>query len=242
MPSCDIRQGDALTVLATIPTGTVDAVICDPPYNSSAGGGFKQSARDKYVSGDAQHSLADFAGDQRDQRSFTAWLSMIYADCLRAARPGASLLAFTDWRQLPVSTDAIQAGGWIWRGIIPWHKPNHRPRRDGFSAACEYVLWATKGEPYRHEPSLYIRGMLTGSQPVGKKRRHITEKPVDVMAELVRIAPEGGLILDPFAGSGSTGEAAVAAGRRFIGIEISSHYADVARQRLSASDTDQRTG
>lgn len=233
MPSCSIHQGDALTLLATIPTGTVDAVICDPPYNSAAGGGFKASARDKYVSSDAQHSLADFAGDQRDQRGFVAWLSMVYADCLRAARPGASLLAFTDWRQLPASSDALQAGGWIWRGIIPWHKPVNRPRKDGFRAACEYILWGTRGEPYQHSPSIYLPGLLNGSQPRGPKRRHITEKPLDVMAELVSIAPEGGLVLDPFCGSGTTGEAALAAGRRFIGLEISGHYANVARDRLT---------
>ncbi|PRY56453.1 site-specific DNA-methyltransferase (adenine-specific) [Glycomyces artemisiae] len=232
MSACTIHQGDALTVLKSIPTGTVDAVICDPPYNSSAGGGFKAPARDKYVSGDAQHGLADFAGDQRDQRGFTAWLAMVYADCLRAARPGASLLAFTDWRQLPVSSDAIQAGGWIWRGIIPWNKPVNRPKRDGFRASCEYILWATHGEPYRHSPSIYLPGLLTGSQPHGNKRRHITEKPVNIMAELVKIAPEGGMILDPFCGSGSTGEAALAAGRRFTGIEISRHYAGVAAERL----------
>lgn len=233
MTSYTIHRGDALTILQTIPTGTVDAVICDPPYNSSAGGaGVRASARDKYVSGDANHDLADFAGDQRDQRSFTAWLAMVYADCLRTARPGASLLAFTDWRQLPVASDAVQAGGWIWRGIIPWHKPINRPRRDGFRAACEYVLWASKGEPYRHAPSIYLPGLLNGSQPSGKKRRHITEKPVGVMAELVKICPEGGLILDPFCGSGSTGEAALTTGRRFTGIELSAHYAAIAEERL----------
>lgn len=232
MDTYSIHQGDALTILATIPTGTVDAVICDPPYNSAAGGGFKSAARDKYVSSDAQHDLADFAGDQRDQRSFTAWLSMVYADCLRTARPGASLLSFTDWRQLPVASDAIQAGGWIWRGIIPWHKPVNRPRRDGFRSACEYVLWASHGEPYRHAPSIYLPGLLTGSQPKGPRRRHITEKPIEVMAELVKICPEGGLILDPFTGSGSTGEAALAAGRRFTGIELSPHYAAIAEERL----------
>lgn len=233
MDACTIHHGDALKVLTDVPTGTVDAVICDPPYNSSAGGGFKVPARKKYVSSDAQHSLADFAGDQRDQRSYTAWLSMVYTECLRAARPGASLLAFTDWRQLPSSTDAVQAGGWTWRGIIPWHKPVNRPRRDGFRSACEYILWATHGEPYQHAPSIYLPGLLNGSQPSGKKRRHITEKPVDILAELVKIAPEGGLILDPFCGSGSTGEAALGAQRRFMGIEISRHYAEITRERLA---------
>ncbi|MFD9427354.1 DNA methyltransferase [Streptomyces sp. NPDC060054] len=50
---------------------------------------------------------------------------------------------------------------------------------------------------------------------------------------LVQIAPEGGLVLGPFAGSGTTGAAALAEGRRFIGIEGSSAIAGIARQRLA---------
>lgn len=54
------------------------------------------------------------------------------------------------------------------------------------------------------------------------------------MEHLVRICTPGGTILDPFAGSGSTGVAAIAQGYRFIGIEQSSEYAQIAHQRLSA--------
>jgi site-specific DNA-methyltransferase (adenine-specific) len=52
------------------------------------------------------------------------------------------------------------------------------------------------------------------------------------MTELVRIVPEGGTVLDPFAGSGTTGVAAVTTNRHFIGIEQSTTYADIARERL----------
>ncbi len=54
------------------------------------------------------------------------------------------------------------------------------------------------------------------------------------MDELVQICPPGGVVLDPFAGSGSTGVAALQAGRRFVGIELSRHYHQVAEQRLLA--------
>lgn len=53
------------------------------------------------------------------------------------------------------------------------------------------------------------------------------------MRHLVRIVPEGETVLDPFTGSGTTGEAALAEGRSFLGVEISEHYAQVARERVA---------
>ena len=63
-------------------------------------------------------------------------------------------------------------------------------------------------------------------------RQHITEKPVELMADIVEICPIGGLVLDPFMGSGTTGVAAVRRGRRFVGIEIHPHFFEVACRRI----------
>jgi len=237
MPEWTLHRGDALTLLPTLDV-LVDAVICDPPYNSGGRTNAErraQGARDKYVTGDAQHDLAGFDGDTRDQRGYTHWLGLILAETYRLTRPGGSLLTFTDWAQLPATSDALQAAGWTWRGIIPWRKPISRPVRNGFRRECEYVLWGSRGDPIRHAPTIYLPGWLEGSQPRGKDRVHITQKPVDVMRQLVRIAPEGGLVLDPFAGSGSTGVAALAESRRFVGIEQSAAYAAAAEERLAAA-------
>ena len=232
-----IHTGDALPIILRELEVQIDAVICDPPYNSGGMSNSErraQSARGKYVSGDAQHNLPDFDGDTRDQRAYTLWLSLILADCYRLARSGAAALVFTDWAQLPATSDALQTAGWIWRGIVPWHKPSTRPVKDGFRRQCEYVLWGSKGEPFRHTPTVYLPGLLTGSQPRGTGRVHITQKPVEVMRQLVQIVPPDGVVLDPFAGSGSTGEACLLEGRRFVGIEQSPAYARIARDRLAA--------
>ncbi|MFJ8743434.1 DNA-methyltransferase [Embleya sp. NPDC127516] len=235
-----IIRGDALTVLPTLPAASVDAVITDPPYNSggrTSSDRRNQSALTKYVSPQSRHApdahaLGDFAGDNRDQRSYTAWLSMLLAESLRVARIGASCLVFSDWRQLAATSDALQAGGWTWRGIIPWHKPISRPIANGFRQECEYVLWGSNGDPTKHPETIYLPGWLEGSQPRGKSRVHITQKPLDVMRALVRICPPGGHVLDPCAGSGTTGVAALAEGRTWTGIEITEHYANVARGRF----------
>ncbi|WTW96585.1 site-specific DNA-methyltransferase [Streptomycetaceae bacterium NBC_01309] len=235
MPDWTLHHGDALTTLPTLAADSVDCVVTDPPYNSggrTTGERINASARDKYVSGDAQHALTDFVGDNRDQRSYTAWLAMVLAECLRIARPGSSALVFTDWRQLPATTDALQAGGWTWRGIVPWRKPNTRPQRDGFRRACEYVVWGSRGPLAAHPEPVYLPGIVEGSQPRGTARRHITQKPEQVMRELVKVCVPGGVVLDPFTGSGSTGAAALAEGRSFVGIELSAHYADVSRDRF----------
>jgi site-specific DNA-methyltransferase (adenine-specific) len=55
------------------------------------------------------------------------------------------------------------------------------------------------------------------------------------MQQLVRICPEGGTVLDPFTGSGTTGVAALREGRDFIGVELSDHYAGIAERRLQAA-------
>ena len=68
------------------------------------------------------------------------------------------------------------------------------------------------------------------------------EKPLSVMRELVRIAEPSGLVLDPFAGSATTGVAAVLEGRRFLGFELSEEYLRIGRGRLRAIDAQANRG
>jgi len=67
----------------------------------------------------------------------------------------------------------------------------------------------------------------------GRRNTHPTVKPVELMRWLVRlITPPGGLVLDPFTGSGTTGMACALEGFRFVGIELDEHHADIARARI----------
>lgn len=239
--SAVLYAGDVLTVLPHLAAESVHAVITDPPYCSGATGSAGRtslSTREKYMTNGAAHVLPDFDGDQRDQRSFTYWSTLWLAHCHRLTAPGGVAMVFTDWRQLPSVTDAIQAAGWVWRGIIAWHKPRSRPQVGRFTNSCEYVVWASKGALSRKgQPPL--PGMYSQSAPHYSKRIHITEKPVPLLQKLTRIAPEGGTVLDPFAGSGSTGVAALLEGHRFVGVELSPGYAQQAVVRLDATTTGQ---
>ncbi|KPI02876.1 DNA methylase N-4/N-6 domain protein [Actinobacteria bacterium OK074] len=230
-----LHQGDALTVLASLPDDCVDAVITDPPYNSggrTATERTSRTARQKYTSAGAEHQLADFPGENMDQRSFTFWLTQILTEAHRLTRHGGALVLFTDWRQAPAMSDALQAGGWLWRGTMAWHKPATRPQKGRFKQECEYIHWASKGPVDAARNPVYLPGFYSASQP-RKDRRHITQKPVEVMRELVKIAPPGGTILDFCMGSGSTGVAALMEGYDFIGVEKTEHYTQIASERLT---------
>jgi site-specific DNA-methyltransferase (adenine-specific) len=162
-------------------------------------------------------------------------MTLVLTECLRLARPGTPLLVFSDYRQVPINSDALQAAGWAWRGIVPWHKPIARPAKGGFRRSCEYILWATNGPIDAARNPVYLDGIVTGSQPRGTDRLHITQKPLAIMRDLVKVCAPGGTVLDPFAGSGTTGAAAVIEGRSFIGFDLSEEYIAVARERLMAA-------
>ncbi|MFK4108561.1 DNA-methyltransferase [Streptomyces sp. NPDC002176] len=150
-------------------------------------------------------------------------------------RPGAATLAFTDWRQLPATSDALQAAGYTWRGVAVWHKPIARPQPGRLRQECEFIVWGSNGAMVPGNDPVFLPGHSTGSQPRGRARLHITQKPEDVLRQLVRIIPEGGTVLDPFTGSGTTGAAALLEGRNFIGVEQSRTYASTSEARLADS-------
>ncbi len=237
--------GDALLVLRKLPTGSVDAVIADPPYCSGGTTTVERttlSTRRKYISAEAKHTLPDFSGDQRDQRSYIYWCTLWLAEALRLTRPGGVCLVFCDWRQFPATSDALQAAGWRWRGVVVWHKPSARPQRGRFTNATEYVLWGSRGAMGAGAGQRCLAGLYTAAPPRGVERMHLTQKPLRLLRHLVQIAPVGSTILDPFMGSGTTGVAAVLEGHRFIGVELSSHFAEQAAVRIGAAERDIEVG
>lgn len=237
MTDYQIITGNSLAVLQTIASSSVDMIATDCPYSS---GGQYRSDRtgrttEKYVQSETRAIRPEFTGDNRDQRSFAYWCALWYSECLRIAKPGALLCSFSDWRQLPTTTDAVQAGGWVWRGIAPWDKTEGaRPRRGAFRAQCEYIVWGSNGPMDVADDAPCLPGYFC-YPPKVHERLHIAEKPLELMQEIVRLCPEGGLVCDPFTGSGTTGLAAILAGRRFIGIELDEEIAETARQRLAGA-------
>lgn len=225
-----IYHGDSLFVLPELEA--VGAVVTDPPYSS--GGAFRgdrtRGTVDKYVQSGTLEYRPEFAGDNRDQRGFLAWCSLWLAAARAAAVLGAPIICFTDWRQLPTLTDAIQCGGWTWRGLATWWKPGIRMQRGTFSHSAEYLVHGTNGPSERDYAGAQQNVFSCATVD---DREHIAQKPLAVMQWILSVIEPSALIVDPFMGSGSTLEAAKKSGRRAIGIEIEERYCEVAAKRLS---------
>jgi site-specific DNA-methyltransferase (adenine-specific) len=233
-----LHLGDALAWLAELETASAAAVITDPPYSS---GGMLRSdragtTRRKYSGLKHRHHLADFAGDNRDARSWGYWMALWLGEAARVVEPGGACVLFCDWRQLPAASDALQAGGWVWRGVVPWIKPDARPQQGRYTQSAEFVVWGTNGPRAVGGdtlPGYYLARVPRATDPGAHQRRHITQKPLDLLRALVRIVEPGQLILDPFAGAGTTLLAAALEGRRAAGCEIHPGHHAAALDRLA---------
>lgn len=238
---CSVIQGNCLDVLRRLPDDAIDAFVTDPPYSS--GGQFRSDRsadpRAKYVHKSVQISRPSFCGDNRDGRSWGYWCTLWISEALRATRESGYLLMFTDWRMLPTATDVIQAGGFVWRGLVAWDKGEgaRAPHTGYFRHQCEYIVYGTKGvsRPAKHQRSMAGCVRATVRQA---DKFHLTGKPTELMRHLVEIVPPGGLIVDPFAGSGTTLVAARQRGRHFLGVEQSEDYCEEARRRIANADAE----
>ena len=174
-PRWEIIHGDSLTVLESFPPGTFDAVITDPPY---ASGGRTQAEKSKATakkySSMGGNAPPDFDGDAKDQRSWTRWAAEWLYLARRAAKPGAPVCMFIDWRQLPCASDALQWAGWIWRGIAVWDKGNSRPQKGRFRQQAEYIVWGSNGDMPVSRPVPCLPGVFKYGNP--QNRIHLTEK------------------------------------------------------------------
>ncbi|WAC27279.1 DNA-methyltransferase [Ancylobacter sp. SL191] len=222
-----LYYGDALDLLANVPDLSGGAILTDPPYSS---GNSQRSNRD--ISTSRKYSFQkvkypEFDGDSRDQRSYFAWSSQWLRQARRKVPPSALCCVFSDWRQLPTTTDAIQSAGWVWRGIVPWDKTEcARPQRGRYRNQAEYAVWATNGP--RALAGSSAPGVIRCRPP--SPRLHMAGKPVELMSDLLQVME--GPILDPFMGSGTIGVACLRASLTYIGIESSREYFEIACQRI----------
>lgn len=232
-----LYRSNALDMLRGLPDKSVDLFFTDPPYSS---GGLHASTRaqapgQKYIGSDVKTAYPEFYHDSKDQRSWTFWCMSWLGEAFRATKDSGHIVCFVDWRQLPSLTDAIQGAGFIWRSIAVWDKMSGgaRPRLGGFSQQAEFMVWATKGAvPTDHK--VHLPGVFSERLP--RPKRHMTEKPMGLAREVVRLVPPGSVVCDPFAGSGTFLVAAKEAGHRWIGCELEPSYHEAANDRLTGTE------
>lgn len=228
-----LLSATALALLSTLPDESVDAVVTDPPYAAGATLADKALGTvSKYTATKKRCPFPDFEGDTMSQRAWTNAMADVLREARRCCTEGAPCVLFIDWRNLPSMTDALQRAGWIWRGVAVWDKLNARPQHGRFRQQAEFIVWGSKGRMPVNRPVSVLPGVYRASGQNLPDRIHQTQKPLELMRDIVRICEPGGVIVDPFAGSGTTLLAAREEGYRAIGAEISPVIARSAAKRL----------
>lgn len=218
--SITLYRGDCLDLLPEI--GEVDHVITDPPYETEA--------HTKARRGIAEAYEIDFAAMSEATRA------AVSAHFARASR--GWILVFCQIEAVGTWRESLAEAGAKWMRGQTWYKPDGTPQFTGDRPAqgTEHIAtaWAGKGRSRWNgggRRGFYEHGVNHGGR--ARAEAHPTEKPLSLMRELVRLFTDPGeLILDPFAGSGTTGLAARMEGRRAILVEREERYCEVAARRL----------
>lgn len=213
-----VHTGDCLEVLRTLPAGSVDCVVTDPPYGMSY-----QSAR-------RTDKSTWFPKIANDDAPFVWWLP----EAFRVLKDGGALVCFCRWDSAEAFRLAIGWAGFKVAGQIVWDWMVHgMGDLNGSPAPMHDTIWFAERGDFAW-PGSRIKSVVRHQRLQGDELNHPNEKPTGLMIELVEgCAGQGATVLDPFCGSGTTGVACVQTGRNFIGIEIEPKYADIARRRIA---------
>jgi site-specific DNA-methyltransferase (adenine-specific) len=225
--------------LATLADKSVDHVITDPPYEAEAHTLGRRVARNSGY--DVAADYADPSG-QVVREEILDFPPITEAERAAAAREFARVVrrwvvvfcqveAASSWRE------ALAAAGLVYRRTGVWVKPDGMPQYSGDRPGMGYESLVIAHAPGR---SIWNGGGRHGVWTFNKneptRHGHQTQKPLVLMEALVRdFTDPGDLILDAFAGSGTTGVAAKRLGRRFVGFERDEKYWRIAVKRIDAA-------
>lgn len=109
-------------------------------------------------------------------------------------------------------------------------KTNSRPQKGRFRQQTEFIIWGSNGPMPISRPVSCLPGVFRYGNP--QNRVHVTEKPLQLMKDVVQICEPGGRILDPFAGAGTTILAAAQQGYQAVGIEVTDAYFQLGTERV----------
>jgi site-specific DNA-methyltransferase (adenine-specific) len=185
------------------------AVIADPPYGQALK--LKKNASGRW------NDWEPIFGDD-EPFDPAPWLA--FADCV------VLWGAHHFYDRLPPPANCVPAGGWL-----IWDKRCGRGYNDQGDAE---MAWLNRAQVVRVKPLFSAGAAIQSSEAADQRGAHPTQKPVELMRWCIEQArvPPGGVILDPYMGSGPTGLAAISMRHPFIGIEIDPRYFDIACRRI----------
>jgi site-specific DNA-methyltransferase (adenine-specific) len=218
--SAEIIHGDCLDVLREMPSASVGAVVTDPPYGIN-------------TKSDGSGKLNPWA----DLTNSAFWYREWIGECRRVLAPNGCLWSCLNWRSLVTFQKAACDLGWPITSLLVWDKEWIGPGgSQGLRPSYELVaLWSMPDFAIvnRGLPDVQ-RFKWSGHKPHG----HPAEKPPSLMRWLVQHS-NARSVFDPFAGSGTVGEACLSLGVEYVGVEMDDQWVKVARQRLADAASQQ---
>ena len=251
-----ILNANCLDILKQMPDESVDLVCTDCPYRIISGGcatgtygslrpdapkgvlfrGCGRCAKKWETAGQLDENYENVkSGKMFDNNDikFDEWLPEIY----RVLKNKTHCYIMVNGRNLAELQKQAEKVGFIYQQLLVWDKGNATPNK-WYLQACEFILMLRKGGE-RWINNMGSKTILKVPNEIGEKP-HPTAKPIGLMEILIANSTnENDIVLEPFAGSGSTCIAAKRLKRRFIGIEIDEQFCEIANNRLLEEDKQQ---
>lgn len=209
---------------------TVNHIITDPPYNISKDNNFTTMKKPR--------TGVDFGNWDRGKFDLYSWIPK-YSNILEK---NGSMVIFCSYRYISHIIDTLESNdsGMVVKDVLIWQKSNPMPRniKRRYVQDMEFAIWAVKKNSKwvfnKPDDKPYLRALFNTSLVSGGERLgHPTQKSLKLMEDIISIHTNpNDVILDPFMGSGATGEAAIRLGRKFTGIEFETEYYEMAKKRL----------
>jgi site-specific DNA-methyltransferase (adenine-specific) len=218
-----VYQMDCLEGMKNLlPDESIDLVVTDPPYKIVQGG-----CTNNAVSLKGASNLKNGEVFKNNTIRFADWIPELY----RILKNDSHCYIMVNDRNMFELLDESKKAGFKLLNILTWKKSKHAPNRY-YLKNSEFIVFLRKGRAKN------INDMGTFSVlevDNVKHKTHPVEKPVDLMKILVKnSSQENDIVLDPFAGSGSTLVACRNLDRKFIGFETEREYIEISNQRLES--------
>lgn len=238
-----LYQGDCVEILGSFPSESFDMVFADPPYFLSNGGMTCHAGKMVSVNKGKWDRTRGFEGNH----DFTlSWLR----ECKRVMKPDATIWVSGTSHIIHIVAYALMELDFKPLNDITWVKPNPPPNLSCryFTHASETILWASRDRKARHKFNYKLMKEINGGKQMTsvwsnirapqrnetQLGKHPTQKPLALLERvLLSCTDPGDRVLDPFAGSSTTGIAATMLGRLYVGIDTEESYLALSKKRYS---------
>lgn len=255
-----LHLGDCRDILPTLDAGSVHCVVTSPPYWQQRSYGIVGELGSEREPGAYVDALVEIGRLLRrvlvDYGSLWLNIGDVYAASGKGGggslnrRAWAGIIERKGWRSPPPGykrkdltlvafqvADALRRDGWYLRSTIIWSKPtaSEPPREDRPASSHEYLFQFTLGERYYVSRGLGSWwGRTVWDITSDGSAHHPAVMPEELAARCILAGcPEGGVVLDPFAGSGTVGRVAERLSRRSVLIELNPEYVELAERRTA---------